>query len=173
MLAFELDPGSSRWPHMTIERNRTIDARLIWSAQRTTRSAARPVPLATSTEVASFAARGAGAPGHERAASGATRSWAAGALIAIPIAAIIQLALNHFVFQQATVEMEVSEGRDYASRLRYEAQDLVQDLRKQARRKKGGSDLKIKQLEQVMDEIETLTTNLDALLAETNKSDIE
>jgi predicted PurR-regulated permease PerM len=97
----------------------------------------------------------------------------AGALMAIPIAAMIQLALNHFVFQQPTVEMEVSEGRDYASRLRYEAQDLVQDLRKQARRKKRGSDLKIKQLEQVMDEIETLTTNLDALLAETNKSDIK
>jgi predicted PurR-regulated permease PerM len=97
----------------------------------------------------------------------------AGALMAIPIAAIIQLVLNHFVFQQATVEMEVSEGRDYASRLRYEAQDLVQDLRKQARYKKGGSDLKIKQLEQVMDEIETLTTNLDALLAGTNHSDVE
>ena len=97
----------------------------------------------------------------------------AGALMAIPIAALIQLALNHFVFQQSTVEMEVSEGRDYASRLRYEAQDLVQDLRKQARRKKRGSDLKIKQLEQIMDEIETITTNLDALLAETNHSDVE
>jgi predicted PurR-regulated permease PerM len=96
----------------------------------------------------------------------------AGALMAIPIAAMIQLALNHFVFQQATVEMEVSEGRDYASRLRYEAQDLVQDLRKQARRQKRGSDLKIKQLEQVMDEIETITTNLDALLAGTNNSDM-
>ena len=97
----------------------------------------------------------------------------AGALMAIPIAAIIQLVLNHFVFQQATVEMEVSEGRDYASRLRYEAQDLVQDLRKQARHKKRGSDLKIQQLEQVMDEIETITTNLDALLAKTNHSDME
>jgi predicted PurR-regulated permease PerM len=97
----------------------------------------------------------------------------AGALMAIPIAAIVQLVLNHFVFQQATVEMEVSEGRDYASRLRYEAQDLVQDLRKQARHKKRGSDLKIKQLEQVMDEIETITTNLDALLTETNHSDME
>ena len=92
----------------------------------------------------------------------------AGALMAIPIAAIVQLVLNHFVFQQGTVEMEVSEGRDYASRLRYEAQDLVQDLRKQARQKKRGSDLKIKQLEQVMDEIETITTNLDTLLAQTN-----
>jgi predicted PurR-regulated permease PerM len=95
----------------------------------------------------------------------------AGALMAIPIAAMIQLALNHFVFQQATVEMEVSEGRDYASRLRYEAQDLVQDLRKQARLKKRGSDLTIKKTEQVMDEIETITTDLDALLARGNNLD--
>jgi predicted transcriptional regulator len=81
--------------------------------------------------------------------------------------------LNHFVFQQATVEMEVSEGRDYASRLRYEAQDLIQDLRKQARHKKRGTDLKINQIEQVMDEIETITTNLDTLLAQAKKSDAE
>ena len=97
----------------------------------------------------------------------------AGALMAIPIAAIIQLVLNHFVFQQPTVEMEASAGRDYASRLRYEAQDLVQDLRKQSRRKKRGSELAIKQIEQVMDEIETITTNLDTLLAKANHSDIE
>jgi predicted PurR-regulated permease PerM len=97
----------------------------------------------------------------------------AGALMAIPMAAMIQLALNHFVFKQATVELEVSEGRDYASRLRYEAQDLVQDLRKQARLKKKGSDRTIKQIEQVMDEIETITTNLDALLAKANKADAE
>ncbi|HUE97738.1 MAG TPA: AI-2E family transporter [Anaerolineales bacterium] len=97
----------------------------------------------------------------------------AGALMAIPLAAMIQLALNHFVFQQGTVEMEVSEGRDYASRLRYEAQDLAQDLRKQARLKKGGSDLTIKQIEHVMDEIETITTNLDALLARANKPGAE
>ncbi len=97
----------------------------------------------------------------------------AGALMAIPMAAMIQLALNHFVFKQATVEMEVSEGRDFASRLRYEAQDLAQDLRKQARLKKGGSDLAIKQIEQVMDEIETITTNLDTLLAKANKADAE
>jgi predicted PurR-regulated permease PerM len=97
----------------------------------------------------------------------------AGALMAIPMAAMIQLALNHFVFKQATVEMEVSEGRDSASRLRYEAQDLAQDLRKQARLKKRGSDQTIKQIEQVMDEIETITTSLDALLAKTNQADAE
>jgi len=95
----------------------------------------------------------------------------AGALMAIPMAAMIQLMLNHFVFQQATVEMEVSEGRDYASRLRYEAQDLVQDLRKQVRLKKRGSDRAIKQIEQVMDEIETITTDLDALLTQAGTMD--
>ena len=97
----------------------------------------------------------------------------AGALMAIPMAAMIQLALNHFVFKQATVELEVSEGRDSSSRLRYEAQDLIQDLRKQARLKKRGPDRTIEQIEQVMDEIETITTNLDALLAKANKADAE
>lgn len=97
----------------------------------------------------------------------------AGALMAIPIAAIIQLALNHFVFKSATVELEVSEGRDYASRLRYEAQDLIQDLRKQSRLKKRGTDQKIVQMEQVMDEIETITSNLDALLASVNRPGIK
>ena len=56
----------------------------------------------------------------------------AGALMAIPIAAILQLILDRFVFHPGVIEAEVSTGRDYASRLRYEAQDLAQDLRKQA-----------------------------------------
>ena len=95
----------------------------------------------------------------------------AGALMAIPMAAIIQLVLNRFVFHPAAMEPEVSAGRDYASRLRYDAQDLAQDLRKQARLKKGGSDLRVKQIDQVMDEIETITTDLDALLAQASTSD--
>jgi len=94
----------------------------------------------------------------------------AGALMAIPLAAIIQLLLDRFVFHPAAMEPEVSAGRDYASRLRYEAQDLAQDLRKQARLKKGGSDLRIKQTDQVMDEIEAITTDLDSLLAQVNTS---
>ncbi|MFA5873216.1 MAG: AI-2E family transporter [Anaerolineales bacterium] len=94
----------------------------------------------------------------------------AGALMAIPMAAIIQLLLDRFVFHPATMEPEVSAGRDYASRLRYEAQDLAQDLRKQARLKKGGSDLRVKQIDRVMDEIETITTDLDALLAQVQSS---
>ena len=92
----------------------------------------------------------------------------AGALMAIPIAAIIQLLLERFIFHPAAMDPEISAGRDYASRLRYEAQDLAQDLRKQARFKKEGSDLSVKQTDQVMDEIEALTTDLDSLLAQVN-----
>jgi predicted PurR-regulated permease PerM len=89
-----------------------------------------------------------------------------GALMAIPMAAILQLLLNRFVFHAGVTEVEVSTGRDLASRLRYEAQDLAQDLRKQARLKKGGSDQRVQQIDHVLDEIETLTTDLDALLAQ-------
>jgi predicted PurR-regulated permease PerM len=95
----------------------------------------------------------------------------AGALMAIPMAAIIQLVLNRYIFHPTAMEPDVSTGRDYASRLRYEAQDLAQDLRKQARLKKRGSDLEIKQIDQVMDEIETITTDLDTLLARVSVSD--
>ena len=89
-----------------------------------------------------------------------------GMLVAIPMAAIIQLLLDRFVFHKGTLESEASPGRDLASRLRYETQELAQGLQKQARIKKGGSVQRIKQMDQVMDEIETITTDLDALLAQ-------
>ncbi len=89
-----------------------------------------------------------------------------GALMAIPLAAIIQLFLDRFVFHPGVMEAEAATGRDYASRLRYEAQDLAQDLRKQARLAKGGPALRIEQIDQVMDEIEAITTDLDSLLTD-------
>jgi hypothetical protein len=64
------------------------------------------------------------------------------------------------------MEPEASTGRDYASRLRYEAQELAQDLRKQARLPKEGSVLEVTEIDQMMDEIEAITTDLDALLAQ-------
>jgi len=94
-----------------------------------------------------------------------------GVLMAIPMAAVIQLILDRFVFHSVVLEAEISPGRDHVSRLRYETQDLARDLRKQARHKKGGSDVRVRQIDQVMDEIETLTTDLDALLAQVAPSD--
>ncbi len=96
----------------------------------------------------------------------------AGALMAIPIAAILQLLLERFVFDPGPKDSETSTGRNQISRLRYEAQDLIQDLRKQARLKKGGSDQRVKQTDQIMDEIEMLAGDLDLLLAEGNTSRI-
>jgi predicted PurR-regulated permease PerM len=90
----------------------------------------------------------------------------AGALMAIPIAAIIQLLLERFVFRQAEYEKEESGSRDYVSRLRYEANELAGDLQKQARLAKDGSALNVKQIDTVMDEIEAITTNLDLLLSQ-------
>ncbi len=95
----------------------------------------------------------------------------AGALMAIPMAAILQILLDRFVFQPAVMELEVSPGRDYASRLRYEAQLFTQGLRKQARLQKWGSDRRVKQIDHMMDEIETISTDLDALLAQANSSE--
>ena len=88
-----------------------------------------------------------------------------GVLMAIPMAAIIQILLDRFLFNPATLGSELSSGRDRASRLRYEAQNLVKNLRKEARHKKEGSDVWVKQTDQVMDEIEAITTDLDSLLA--------
>ena len=94
-----------------------------------------------------------------------------GMLMAIPMAAIIQLLLDRFVFHKEMLESEVSPGRDYASRLRYEAQELAQGLQKQARLKKSGSMQRVKQMDQVLDEIETITTDLDALLAQVHTAE--
>jgi predicted PurR-regulated permease PerM len=89
----------------------------------------------------------------------------AGALMAIPIAAIVQLLLNRFVFDPEAKKPAITDGRNYAGRLRYEAQALAQDLRNQARQTQKGSDQDVRQRDQVMDEIEAIAIDLDTLLA--------
>jgi len=94
----------------------------------------------------------------------------AGALMAIPLAAIMQLLLDRFVFRPSATEAETSTGRDYPSRLRYETQELAQDLRKQVRFQKEASDLLAPQIDPVLDEIETIANDLDALLAQVSNT---
>jgi predicted PurR-regulated permease PerM len=89
----------------------------------------------------------------------------AGALMAIPMAAIIQLLLDRFIFHTGTMEQASVAGRDRASRLRYEAQTLAYNLRHQARRTREGSDKGFRLRDRVMDEIEAITSDLDTLLA--------
>lgn len=97
----------------------------------------------------------------------------AGALMAIPMAAIIQILLDRFVFQLEETEPDIPNKRDQASLLRYKTQDLAQDLRKQARLKKRGSDQMIQQTDKTMDEIESIATDLDVLLSQVHSLDIQ
>jgi predicted PurR-regulated permease PerM len=86
-----------------------------------------------------------------------------GALLAVPIAAIIQLLLNQFVLQAENQEEVAPAGRDQISLLRYEAQDLALDVRKQLRQKE---DLTDQEVDRVEDDIEQIASDLDRILAE-------
>jgi predicted PurR-regulated permease PerM len=83
-----------------------------------------------------------------------------GALLAIPMAAILQIILDRLVFSEPVEDKNVS-GRDYFSMLRLEAQDLTRDIRMQLRQKETPTDDRTDQIE---DQIELITRDLDELL---------
>jgi predicted PurR-regulated permease PerM len=85
-----------------------------------------------------------------------------GALVAIPLAAVIQLLLERFLLGPAAAQQGEPGGRDYLSKLRFEAQELVGDVRKQVRKKEGAADAEVDQVE---DSLEAIATDLDSLLA--------
>jgi predicted PurR-regulated permease PerM len=85
-----------------------------------------------------------------------------GALLAVPIAAIIQLLLDRFVLQANNQEEVVPSGRDQVSLLRYEAQDLALDVRKQLRHKE---DLTDEETDRFEDDIEAIAVDLDKILS--------
>jgi predicted PurR-regulated permease PerM len=85
-----------------------------------------------------------------------------GAILAVPIAAIIQIMLNRFVSPSKMAEQEQPAGRDQTSVLRLEAHNLIEDVRGQQRRKR---DAPGEQEDQVEDMIESIATDLESLLA--------
>jgi predicted PurR-regulated permease PerM len=87
----------------------------------------------------------------------------AGALLAIPLAAIIQLLLDRYVLAKRPVEEAPPPGRDRLSVLRYEAQELVADVRTQLRDKSGVA--LDDESDAVEDAIEALAADIDSLLA--------
>jgi predicted PurR-regulated permease PerM len=86
-----------------------------------------------------------------------------GALLAIPVAAIIQLILDRFVLNVENPEEPDLGGRDQASLLRYEAHDLALDVRKQVRQKEVLAE---ESADRVEDSIEAIIGDLDQLLAQ-------
>lgn len=103
-----------------------------------------------------------------------------GALLAIPLAAILQIILNRVLFdRQATAEtapdvsplasedlvgeIQTTGGRDRVSVLRMEARELAEDVRKQMRKRETADAI---EQESVEDTIEAIALDLDAWLAE-------
>ena len=88
----------------------------------------------------------------------------AGLLLAIPMAAIIQIALDRSLLRPQLSGLAVPVGRDRLSQLRYEAQEFVVDTRSLARRKVTGSVES--ETDPVEDSLEAIAMELDQALAE-------
>jgi predicted PurR-regulated permease PerM len=89
-----------------------------------------------------------------------------GAFLAIPLAAIIQMAMNRLFLADPAPERQNPEGRDYASVLRYETQEVVRDVRKQLREKPMPSN---DVSDQVEDALEAIANDLDSILARSSQ----
>ena len=86
-----------------------------------------------------------------------------GAILAIPLAAIIQVFLDRWVLNRNPQPMAMIEGRDKAAVVRYEAQDLAQDLRERIRDRPADQDHDAAAFEE---RIETLVGEIDQLLVQ-------
>jgi predicted PurR-regulated permease PerM len=82
----------------------------------------------------------------------------AGALVAIPLTAVLQLIFDRFML----AKQGAPDGRDQVSLLRYEAQELVQDIRKRIRHKEIDASVESDEIDDVL---ETIASDLDSALA--------
>jgi predicted PurR-regulated permease PerM len=92
-----------------------------------------------------------------------------GAILAIPLAAIVQALLNRFVLDVNALETAPA-GRTKLSRLRYEAQELARDVRKQVRQREQSNETLLEGFE---DRIEAIVIELDQALAAADQPALE
>jgi hypothetical protein len=86
-----------------------------------------------------------------------------GAVLAIPLAAIVQLLVDRYLLSPEAMEPEHPERRDAVSILRYHVQELVQDIRLQVRHKTDATTSTNDRLEEA---IEAIAQDLDLSLAQ-------
>jgi len=85
-----------------------------------------------------------------------------GALLAVPLAAVFQVLLDRMMLRATSpAELEIG-GRDKLALLRYQTQDIANDLRQQVRAKTEDMDADVDAAEE---ELEALLLDLDSLLA--------
>jgi predicted PurR-regulated permease PerM len=87
-----------------------------------------------------------------------------GAIMAIPLAVIVQVLLERFLLNTPAPPAVEITGRDQVALLRYQAQDLANDLRDRIKGhdEEAGQDLLEEDLEAVVGEIDTLLQTLAA-----------
>lgn len=85
-----------------------------------------------------------------------------GALIALPLAVVAQLLLDRFLLDRDSLTQE-EPGRDRLSLLRYETNQLVQDVRNQIRRKEDAPSAMTDEYE---DEVEAIALDLETFLVQ-------
>jgi len=86
----------------------------------------------------------------------------AGAVLAIPMAAIIQLLLDRYVLAPEVLEPARPGSRDAISQLRFQAQGLVQEIRLQMREKDDPTSSRADRVEET---VELIAHQLDEALA--------
>jgi predicted PurR-regulated permease PerM len=87
----------------------------------------------------------------------------AGLLLAIPIAAIIQIIVDRSLLLPQPSGLEVPLGRDKLSKLRFDVQEFVVDVRKLAQRKQTGTAES--EVDPVEDALEGIAMELDQVLS--------
>lgn len=85
-----------------------------------------------------------------------------GALLAVPLAAALQVLLDQFVLNAPTADQLDIGGRGQIALLRYKTQDLASDIRQQVRSKEDETTTESDVEEE---ELEALLSDLDSLLA--------
>jgi len=93
----------------------------------------------------------------------------AGLLLAIPIAAIIQIMLDRSLLRPQPSGLEVPLGRDRLSKLRFDVQEFVVDVRNLAQHKETGSAQS--EVDPVEDTLEGIAMDLDHVLSTAAGSD--
>jgi hypothetical protein len=93
----------------------------------------------------------------------------AGALLAIPIAAVLQVIVDQFVLRASSQDQIEVESRDSLSALRMDIQELVADVRKQVRDKDGAAG---EESDQVEDSIEDIANQLDQILVQRSQNEL-
>ena len=94
-----------------------------------------------------------------------------GAIVALPLAAVLQLFLDRLLLD-APARAEDSGARDRIGLMRYQTQELVEDVRKVIRRREEDTVQGAEDSETVEDTLEAIALDLDSLLAKIREPEL-